>query len=119
MIPSLFDLHYVLSSRRYRFTTERELGDGITELLTQYGIPFEREAIVADTDRIDFLVGRIGVELKTKGSPSAVAAQLLRYAQNSAFDGLILVTSRTQLSRLPDTLHGKPLWIVNLSGAGL
>jgi hypothetical protein len=61
-------------------------------------------------NRIDFVVGRIGVELKVDGSPAAVLRQLDRYAAAAELDAVTLVTTRrAHLRGLPSELRGKPV----------
>ncbi len=61
------DLKKLLRRYRFRYTSERELQDGIETMLTQEGLPFQREASVVG-GAIDFLVGSVGVEVKIDGS---------------------------------------------------
>lgn len=68
-------------------------------------------------NRIDFVVGRVGLELKTKGSPAEVLRQLDRYAAAEELDAVILVTTRRALARgLPTELRSKPLSSLQLGG---
>lgn len=106
-----------IASRRYQYTDEFELHEGIAIALVEAGQAFTREVALSVRDRIDFLVGKIGVEVKTQGSVSRVATQLLRYAASPRVDGLILVTTRLQLDRFPAELAGKPLRVVALPRA--
>jgi hypothetical protein len=103
-----------LRTRRYRYANEDDLQLGITQVLTLERVPFVREVRLAPREKIDFMVGRIGVEVKIKGSFSSVARQLLRYAPH--VDALVLVTGRSQLDRMPPTLGGKPVRVVALLG---
>lgn len=64
--------------------------------------------------RIDFLVGRVGIEVK-KGRPAAsrLVAQLRRYLESDALDGAIVVTQRAL--PLPATINGKPVRLISLN----
>jgi hypothetical protein len=106
-----------LRSYRLRFGTEADLQADIVELLTTEQIDFVREYRLSAKDRIDFLIGRIGIECKTKGSLGAIAQQLLRYAESDEIDALVLVTRRQYA--MPSTLQGKPLRVVWIGGSGL
>lgn len=81
-----------------------------------HAIPFEREKVLDEKyGTIDFLVdGRIGLEIKIKGSPSAVARQLLRYFECGQVAELVLVTGRAKLGQLPREILGKKLTVVTL-----
>ena len=107
----------ILKSTKFRWTTERELQDGIQVTLTQYGIGFSREHILSETDRIDFLLfGGIGIEVKTRGAIVPLLAQLGRYSEHACISSLVVVTARIQLSRLPSTIGGKAIQVVSLLG---
>jgi hypothetical protein len=105
-----------LRSHRFKYQNEKDLQKGIEEAFKAAGIRFEREKpIGADGEVIDFLVdGGIGIEIKIKGSPTAVARQLLGYAECTEISVLVLVTGKARLGRLPETLAGKKLHVVAL-----
>lgn len=105
-----------LRSHRLRFGTEQQLHEDIAQLLTSMSVVFVRELRLSDADRIDFYLPeyKIGIECKVAGGPTAVAAQLLRYAQHDDVNELILVTSRRSQLLSVDQLCGKAchcLWI--------
>lgn len=105
-----------LLAARFRICSEVELQAAIASLLQEEGWPFQREAILAPDSRIDFLVrGSLGIEVKIKGSLGDVHRQLLRYAPH--VEGLLLVTSRVALTRLPSQIHGRPLRSLYLAQA--
>jgi hypothetical protein len=61
--------------------------------------------------RIDYLIGRTGLELKTEGSVHEVMRQLRRYAESSRIDELVLLTSKVRLCGMPKTLGDKPVHV--------
>ncbi len=95
----------------YRFDTSSELRfqDGIARALSDAAIRFRREVALAPKDRIDFLIGTVGLEVKVDGAEMDVLRQLMRYAQSDQVRALILVTNRSKHSQMPDSLQGKPL----------
>jgi hypothetical protein len=105
----------VLASRSFRFVTEDDLQRGLAEAFTADGIPFEREVPLTKRDRIDFVTGQIGVEVKIGGALSALTEQLLRYSKSDRVKELVLVTSHLRLGNLPLEIGGKRLTIVTLS----
>ncbi len=111
----LLDLATLLRGHRYRYGRETELHAALAEALRRAGHAFEREVRLTAQDRIDFLVGDLGVEVKIKGGPSDVAGQLNRYAAHGRVAGLLLVTDRLQLARLAP-LQAKPFLVVTLLG---
>lgn len=109
----------ILAARRMLvFVTEAQLQKALVPVFTNAGIAAEREANLSDgVSRIDFLVGRIGVEIKTKGTWAAVTRQLLRYSRCPEIDSLILVTSKAAHNAIPREIGGKPVLLVSLVGA--
>lgn len=61
---------------------------------------FSREVILSDADRIDFMVGTIGLECKVAGTPASVMAQCGRYLEHDAIESLILVTTKAAHRRI-------------------
>jgi hypothetical protein len=106
----------VLRQVRVAMTTEKDLQAGIGEALTQAGIQHRREVTVTG-GVIDFTVGRIGIEVKVKGSVSSVARQLQRYAHAPELDELVVATTRPGLADLPASLGGKAVTVVVMRGA--
>jgi hypothetical protein len=95
---------------------ELDLSQAVADCLRERGVAFEREVRLNDADRIDYLVGRVGVELKLHGSVSAIARQLSRYAQSDQVDALILVTTRMSHRSMPSSLNQKPITVVYVGG---
>jgi hypothetical protein len=104
--------------RQFPFGDEDQLQEGIAAALTEDGFDVEREVRLGARDRIDLLVGRVGVEIKIDGASARVLSQLRRYARHDAVDELVLVTRCTRHTA-PAALEGKPVTVVNLAGVGL
>jgi hypothetical protein len=101
---------------RYRYRDEADLQAAITAALASAGFPVAREVDLGPHGRIDLLVGRIGVEVKTDAcSAAVVAGQLQRYARSDRVDALVLATTRVRHRSVPRTLHGTPVLVVPLS----
>ncbi len=105
-----------LKSYSFSFSNEAELQAGIARVLDLYDIQFVREAAMTGGGRIDFLCGAIGIEIKVDGGATEVTRQLLRYAQESRIESLILVTSLARHMVMPRTLGGKPLVCLRVGG---
>jgi len=103
----------LLTGYSFNFTDEKDLQEAIAQIFTEENIPFEREAAVIGQDRIDFKVGKIGIEVKVGFSFNDVVHQLHRYAKHESIDELMLVTTRTQ-HQMPDEINGKKLTTINL-----
>lgn len=97
---------------RYRMpvSVERELQDAVERALRAEKLEFKRE-VTRGADRIDFVVGSVGVELKVKGSAGDVLRQLERYALWTDLTELLLVTTKGAHRALPSVVGGKPLTI--------
>jgi hypothetical protein len=81
----------------------------IEALLKREGVEHLREVTLSPKDRIDFLVGAVGIEVKVAGGVGAVIRQLERYAKHERISALVLVTTKSTLARVPLELNGKPL----------
>jgi hypothetical protein len=113
-LPTLESIENLLSSYQFNFTSEEELQLAVEAVLTENKILFAREYQLSSKDRIDFLIGNIGLEVKVGFSYSDVIRQLHRYAQADEIEALILLTSRLQHA-MPKELNGKTLCTVNIS----
>lgn len=105
-----------LRTSRFTHSNEEELQRGIEQAFASAGIEAQREVRLSGRDRIDFLVGGIGVEVKVAGSAASAFRQLERYAESDLVEELVLVTDRAQVGAQPATVGGKPLTVVALLG---
>ena len=110
----------LLRTYRYTLTDEESLQDGAAQVLADHGVIVEREYRLGPHDRIDFYVPatKLGIEVKSHGSPTAVLEQLFRYAQHDAVGALVLVTRRRALIPKARELAGKPLTSVYVALGG-
>jgi hypothetical protein len=106
----------ILRSCRFVCTNEAELQRAIAQALESAGIVFQREYRLGDAGRVDFYIpaGRVGIEVKVKGSPSSVIRQLHGYAGHAEIDGLILASTKASHRGFPDAMQGKPVVVVGL-----
>lgn len=108
------DIVEILEAYEFDLSSEEDLQDGISQVLDQEGVDYDREVSLSPQDRIDFLIDDVGIEVKINGSLTSVMQQLQRYAKSDRINSIILVTGRIQLSRIPDRLNGKPLRVAAL-----
>lgn len=107
---STYDILAALSAYRIIGQTEKGVQDGIEYALTNSGIAHSREHRLSDRDRIDFLIGNVGVEVKIKGSRAPLIRQLGRYSRHGDIEELILASSvRKLLHTAPDDVLGVPV----------
>lgn len=105
-------LHKLLSKYRLPLSNEKALQSEIGELLTANGIKHEREVGLSDKDRIDFMVGSVGMEVKLKGSAVEIYKQCKRYCGYPEVKELILITNRSMA--FPNEINGKPTYSLSL-----
>lgn len=93
---------------------EFDLHAAVSEALSRADIEHVHEYRLAPRCRIDFLAGRVGLEIK-KGRPtaSALKAQLARYLESEALDAIVVVTQRA--APLPREILRKPVEQVSLN----
>ena len=94
----------------FRYRDERQLQAHLAQAFEQFGLQATREVIIDPRNRIDFAIGRIGVEVKVDGTLADIRRQLSRYAQTGQFDALVLITNRVGHTRLPPALGDVPLF---------
>lgn len=113
---SLAKLAKMLRYGNFRLGHEKLLQEDVEALFERNCVDFRREFILGPGERVDFLVEeRIAVELKVKCSPRVMMRQLQRYAGHDKVEAIILVTAT--VTSMPDSMNGKPVYVVNL-GAG-
>lgn len=115
---TLDDLIKKLSGYRFRFTSEKDLQDGIVLALNEARIPYRREFMLNPKARPDFMLADgIAVEVKIKGSLSELLRQASRYAGHAEVKGILVIGTPRWLPRVPDTLCGKPVRSLRLIGS--
>lgn len=70
------------------------------------------------TGRLDYFLPESGIaiEVKVQGAHAAIVGQLRRYAWCEEVKGVLLVTTRGALARVPSMLEGKPVRAMRLVG---
>lgn len=103
-----------LSAARFGHVDEDGLQAAIAEQLRAvFDVPVQREVRIGKGERIDVLIGRVGIEVKVAGSAGAVRRQLARYAGSGAVDDLILISTRVAHRALHAIrLHDIPVTVV-------
>lgn len=98
----------LLRRHSFNFACERDLQEGIEQVLKSAEIPYLREHRLSPADRPDFFCEGIAIEVKVTGSRVKVMQQLCRYAEFSCVTGLILVTAKASIVPAASIL-GKPI----------
>lgn len=108
--PTTNEIVAAIRSRAFRFANETELQTGIGRALSEHHIQFAREVALTAQDRVDFLVGDVGIEVKVAASPNAVIRQLHRYVQSERVATILLVTASMRLATsMPLVMNSKPI----------
>jgi hypothetical protein len=94
--------------RRYRFTfaSEERLQEALGDVLAQR-YPVLREVRLDELGRIDFLVGRVGIEVKVQGSTADLLRQVKRYCKSDQVDEVLVVTTRSRHTAIEQVIDGK------------
>ena len=93
---------------------EYDIHAAVAAALKDAGLACEHEYRLGPRRRIDFRVGRIGIEVKKgRPAPSELLAQLRRYMESDDLDAVIVVTQRAVA--LPGTIGDKPVKQVSLN----
>lgn len=113
------DLCRELYNTKFRYHNERELQIGVGKVLDRLGLSYQPEFSLTKADRIDFLIGTVGIECKTYDSHggtslAAVTRQLHRYVQSPLVEELILLTTMSKHKNLPESMNGKSIYVVHL-----
>ena len=93
---------------------EYEIHDAIARTLDAAGIEYIHECKLQPGRRIDFLCGRVGIEVK-KGRPDGarLRGQLSRYLEDDRLDAAIVVLQKP--CALPERICGKDVRVVALN----
>lgn len=86
-------LQRLLCAHSYRFNDETTLQDGIEQVLLGAGIEYQREMQPDRSNRVDFMVGGIVLEVKIKGSLQKAAIQCHRYQKLPDVRGVMLLAT--------------------------
>ena len=104
----------LLASYRFNIQDERSLQDGMEAVFTKAGVEFIREAWLDVRNRPDFMLGKVAIEVKTKGSFADFLRQAQRYVELDQVEALIVVGTPKWMPMVPPTLNGKPVFTVRL-----
>src|SRR2546426_527670 len=100
----------VIRGHRFLFHTEQDLQAGIAQALDLLGIKYEREVCLTKCDRIDFMVGNVGIEVKVDGALNEVIRQVYRYMHCGQVSALMLITSKARHRLISGEMNGKPVY---------
>ncbi len=117
---------------RFSFVDEYELQLGVANVLEDVNAPARREYRISGKDRLDFFVPvalepgdddweppmrGVAIEVKISGSLTDLTMQVHRYMQSEEVVGVVVVTPKMRLTRLPAEINGKPLAVAHLASS--
>ena len=113
MVPKTIDelvyrLERGMTGRRLTFSGEIELHARLADAMAAEGLEFKQEVTLSPGERIDFMLGRLGLEVKVRQPVQSVLRQLQRYLEQPQLDGLLMVSIR-HMPDFPTELAGKPV----------
>jgi hypothetical protein len=107
-----------LENKRFRFSSEVDLQEGIEIALLQACLPFEREKVLSSRDRPDFVVDQqFAIEIKIQGTLSQALRQINRYAEHAKIKAILVVGTPHWVHHIPDVVGGKPVFAMRLTGS--
>ena len=121
-MPSLNEIAAALKGLRIPPKAEEyEIHDAVAHELENAGLPYIHEFRIRPGCRIDFMCGRVGIEIKkSKPDKRSLAAQAARYLEDEALEALIVISPfslslPSRINRKPVlTIATNPLWGVAL-----
>lgn len=115
---------------RFSYVDEYELQQGVANVLEDVNAPARREYRISGKDRLDFFVPvalgddvdddwdppmrGVAIEVKISGSLTDLTIQVHRYMQSEEVVGVVVVTPKMRLTRMPAEINGKPLRVAHL-----
>lgn len=106
----------LLRAQRFGFSDEDSLQAAIAAALAFEGWDYQREFVLDATNRLDFLVDRVAIEVKIAGTVRQLIDQIERYSLDDRVAGVVVVTTVTGHMAMPGlTTNGTPVEVVYLS----
>lgn len=115
----LQDLATLVVAKQHQWTTETELQESIAETLKAAGLDPTREVVLSGgLGRVDLMVGKVGIEVKIKGSWQQLTRQVMRYSHADEIKALLVVTTKAaHAQHVPAAANGVPILTVLIQGA--
>lgn len=112
------DVVRVLGTCRLPLADEMQTHRAIAVALDAAGIRYEREVRLDARSRVDFIIDTgIALEVKIKGSATAIYRQCERYAAFPIVREIVLATNRSM--GMPSEINGKSMYVLKLGRAWL
>jgi hypothetical protein len=105
-----FPVISILNNLKFSFSSEKDLHQSLEAVFKSKGLEFDRELCLSPKDRIDFLFkSGLGIEVKTKGSSTALLRQVRRYSESDQIQELLVIVSLSKLNLGFLKLNDKPI----------
>lgn len=100
---------------RYNIQNEMDFHKGLEQAFAEAHLEVVHEYNLGKSGNIDFFLDGIGIEVKVKGSSSAVLRQIYKYLECDEVKEIILVTTKNTHRGMPNELLGKSVHVVVIS----
>lgn len=108
----------LLSPKKLFLTDEKVLQEEIEKCLKEgLNQSIQREVSLTKKDIIDFIIEGLGIEVKIKGSKTAIYHQLGRYAESDRIKAILLITNKA--CKMPPFINGKDIYLMSLGNGWL
>ncbi len=107
----------LLLSRKFELHNEKVLQQQMMDVLSPVFPKIQREHSLDEKNVIDFMLAGVGIEVKIKGGRKDIYRQCERYCAFDQVKVFVLVTNRS--IGFPQSLKGKPCYVINLGMAWL
>lgn len=105
----------IVNSHQFRYDNEKQLQDILADEFARGGLECGREVEVGPGSVVDFLTSKgLAIEVKVDVVSAAVLRQVHRYCESPRVVELAIVTRRRPTFEFPDTLAGKPVYVLQL-----
>ena len=105
----------LLSRHRFLIGSETTVQNQVANVFDEAGIIYEREHRLDRKNRIDFLAGSTGIEVKIKGAKRGIYRQIKRYCDFDQISEIILLTGVAV--GMPKQINSRPIRVVSLGAA--
>ena len=107
-----------IAASRVNLSTEITAHTSLAAILRERGFDVATEVRLTDKDRIDIMVGGVGVEVKVAGGRRDIYRQLERYAASDQIEALVLATAGAWPAQMT-VIGEKPFFLASLHSGWL
>lgn len=106
----------LIETNPFRWGAARELEDGLSYLFGHAGVHTQRNVAMPGGTVLDFLAGRVGIEVGVERGSNALLRRLSMFAQSGQLDALVVVATAAHAQHR--SLEGADIALADPSGDG-